>query len=524
MAAKATSTETRGNASCSATQPDGWINANVTTMVQEWASAKAAKSHMGLRASDENITAQWKRVNSANAATNPPKLVVTYNYRPRTGTKQEAGPPYFSYSGAYVVNTATPTLRDTFLDPNGDKTQGAYQIFDSVTDTQVGAVLRSAFVPSGQPAPVTVPAGALANGKTYKFRSSPYDGTHYNLGWSEWKTFTVDTTAPSAPTGIASTDYPPNTWVKGAGQAGTFTVTPNGTDHNWLEWSLDGVTWTKVATGGATTAKALTVTPPKDGTHTLQVRQADKADNKSEAIGYAFHAGPGGFVQPADGERTARRLTLVAEAGRHQVRRGGLLLAPLRGRPLGPDPRRPRHLRRHTAHRPAGTDDRRKERRPRLERHRHGQPRRQRPDQGRPHRPRRRDGQHPAAQGHRGPQRLRRRLHRHRPRLGEPAHRRVHAVDHGRLRVRPLAGAYRVLPYARQGGQAGGPGADLRQGVGGRHRRGSGRPATPTSAGSPTPRSPSSTPRATRPTSPRTRPGPAGSPSRAPRSSPSRAG
>ncbi|MFE1906557.1 DNRLRE domain-containing protein [Streptomyces gardneri] len=314
IAAKATSTETRGNASCSATQPDGWVNANVTTMVQEWASAKAAKSHMGLRASDENITAQWKRVNSANAAANPPKLVVTYNYRPRTGTKQEAGPPYFSYSGAYVVNTTTPTLRDTFLDPNGDKTQGAYQIFDSVTDTQVGAVLRSAFVPSGQPAPVTVPAGALANGKTYKFRSSPYDGTHYNLGWSEWKTFTVDTTAPSAPTGIASTDYPPNTWVKGAGQAGTFTVTPNGTDHNWLEWSLDGVTWTKVATGGATTAKALTVTPPKDGTHTLQVRQADKADNKSEAIGYAFHAGPGGFVQPADGERTARRLTLVAEA------------------------------------------------------------------------------------------------------------------------------------------------------------------------------------------------------------------
>ncbi|MFE5908157.1 RHS repeat-associated core domain-containing protein [Streptomyces wedmorensis] len=313
IAEKATSSETRGNPSC-ATQPDGWINANVTTMVQEWASAKAAKSHMGLRASDENVTGQWKRVNSANAATNPPKLVVTYNYRPRTGTKQEAGPPYFSYSGAYVVNTTTPTLRDTFVDPNGDKVQGAYQIFDSVTDTQVGAVLRSAFVPSGQPAPVVAPAGALVNGKTYKFRSSPYDGTHYNLGWSEWKTFTVDTTAPSAPTGIASTDYPSGAWVKGAGQAGTFTVTPNGTDHNWLEWSLDGVTWTKVATGGATAAKALTVTPPKDGTHTLQVRQVDKADNKSEAIGYAFHAGPGGFVQPADGERTARRLPLVAEA------------------------------------------------------------------------------------------------------------------------------------------------------------------------------------------------------------------
>ncbi|MFF3316223.1 DNRLRE domain-containing protein [Streptomyces sp. NPDC003035] len=313
IAKKATSSETRGNASCS-TQPDGWINADVTTMVQEWASAKAAQSHMGLRASDENVTGQWKRVNSANAASNPPKLVVTYNYRPRTGTKQEAGPPFFSYNGAYVVNTTTPTLRDTFVDPNGDKIQGAYQIYDAATNTQVGAVLRSAFVPSGQPAPVVVPAGVLTNGKTYQFRSSPYDGTHYNLGWSAWKTFTVDTSAPIAPAGITSTDYPSNAWVKGAGQAGTFTVTPNGTDHNWLEWSLDGVTWTKVATGGSTAAKAVSVTPPKDGTHTLQVRQVDKADNKSEAVEYTFHAGPGGFVQPAAGERTARRLPLVAEA------------------------------------------------------------------------------------------------------------------------------------------------------------------------------------------------------------------
>ncbi|WP_406386411.1 RHS repeat-associated core domain-containing protein [Streptomyces sp. NBC_01618] len=312
-AKKATSSETRGNASCTA-QPEGWINANVTTMVQEWASAKAAKSHMGLRATDESLTSQWKRVNSANAATNVPKLTVTYNYRPRTGTKQEAGPPYFSYGGAYVVNTVRPTLRDTFVDPNGDKSQGAYQIFDSATDTQVGDVLRSSFVPSGQAASVTVPAGVLTNGKTYKFRSSPYDGTHYNLGWSAWKTFTVDTAAPSAPAGIASTDYPSNAWVKGAGQAGTFAVTPNGTDHNWVEWSLDGLTWTKVATDGSTAAKAISLTPPKNGTHTLQVRQVDKADNKSEAIEYAFHAGPGGFVQPAEGVRAARRLPLVAEA------------------------------------------------------------------------------------------------------------------------------------------------------------------------------------------------------------------
>ncbi|MFI9149822.1 DNRLRE domain-containing protein [Streptomyces sp. NPDC053367] len=312
-AKKATSTETRGNAGCS-TQPDGWINADVTTLAQEWASAKATRGHMGVRASSETVTAQWKRVNSAEAASNPPKLVVTYNYRPRTGTQQEAGPPYLSYSGAYVVNTTTPTLRDTFVDTDGDKVTGTFQIYDNATGTQVGDVLVSPFVASGQPASVAVPAGLLTEGRTYKFRTSPYDGTHYNTGWSAWKTFTVDTKAPSAPSKIVSTDYPSDKWVKGAGQAGTFTVTPPATDHNWLEWSLDGVTWTKVATGGATTDKAIGITPSKNGTHTLQVRAVDKADNKSEALEYTFHVGPGGFVQPSDGERTARRLPLVAEA------------------------------------------------------------------------------------------------------------------------------------------------------------------------------------------------------------------
>ncbi|MEV0787027.1 DNRLRE domain-containing protein [Streptomyces sp. NPDC050423] len=312
-ARKATSTETRGNASCT-TQPDGWINADVTTLVQEWASAKTTRGHLGLRAAAETVTAQWKRVNSANAAANPPKLVVTYNYRPRTGTKQEAGPPYFSYAGAYTVDTVTPTLRDTFVDANGDKVNGTFQIFDNATNAQVGDVIVSPYVPSGEAASVTVPSGVLSNGKTYKFRTSPYDGTHYNVGWSEWKTFTVDTSSPSAPTKITSTDYPPGQWVKGVGQAGTFTVTPPAADHNWLEWSLDGVTWSKVTTGGASADKALSVSPPKNGTHTLQVRSVDKADNKSEPAEYAFHAGPGGFIQPADGERTARRVPLVAEA------------------------------------------------------------------------------------------------------------------------------------------------------------------------------------------------------------------
>ncbi|MFD5589649.1 DNRLRE domain-containing protein [Streptomyces sp. NPDC127063] len=310
----ATSTATTGNPGCS-TQPDGWITADVTNLAQTWASAKNATSNMGLRATDESTSLPWKRVNSANAASNPPKLVVTYNYRPRTGTDQQAGPPFFKdTNGTWYVNTLTPTLRDTFADPNNDRVQGFFQIADNATGTQVGSNLSSAFVPAGQPASVTVPSGLLANGKTYKFRTTPYDGTSYNLGWSNYAVFTVDTTAPSAPTSITSTDYPSDQWVKGVGQPGVFTVTPPAGDQNGIEWSLDGVTWTTVPTGGTTTPVKITVTPDTAGTNVLSVRSTDKAENKSDPVAYTFHVGPGGVTSPRNGTRTAARVPLTAEA------------------------------------------------------------------------------------------------------------------------------------------------------------------------------------------------------------------
>ncbi|MER8032961.1 DNRLRE domain-containing protein [Streptomyces bauhiniae] len=309
----ATSTETVGNPGCSS-QPDGWINADVTNLVQTWASAKATRGNMGLRTTDETASLPWKRVNSADAASNPPKMVVTYNYRPKTGTDRQAGPPFFKdSSGNWYVNTTTPTLRDTFTDVNNDKVDGTFQIYDAATNAQVGDLLVSPYVPSGQPASVKVPAGVLTNGKTYKFRTNPYDGTHYNNDWSSWATFTVDTSAPSAPASVTSTDYPAGQWVKGAGQSGKFTVTPPSGDQNGIEWSLDGTTWTKVATSG-TTPVTFSATPAKAGTNILQVRATDKADNKSEALSYTFHVGPGGVTAPDDGTRTAARLPLAAEA------------------------------------------------------------------------------------------------------------------------------------------------------------------------------------------------------------------
>ncbi|MFJ3757727.1 DNRLRE domain-containing protein [Streptomyces sp. NPDC090080] len=310
----ATSTATRGNPGCTSA-PDGWVDADVTTLVQNWASAKNSTSGMGLRAPDETATTQWKRFNSANATSNVPKLTVTYNYRPKTGSDPQAGPPFFKgTNGTWYVNTTTPTLTDTFVDVNNDTVDGTFEIDDATTGTQVGSYLVSPYVPSGQPASVTVPSGALANGRTYKFRTNAYDGTHYNLGWSPWTTFTVDTSAPSAPASVTSTDYPATAWVKGVGQAGVFTVTPPSGDQNGIEWSLDGVSWTTVPTGGTTTPVKITLKPDVAGTNALSVRTTDKAENKSDPVVYTFHVGPGGITSPRNGTRTAARLPLTAEA------------------------------------------------------------------------------------------------------------------------------------------------------------------------------------------------------------------
>ncbi|MFC9035122.1 DNRLRE domain-containing protein [Streptomyces arboris] len=204
------STQTRGNPDCTSAQPDGWINADVDTLVQTWASAKATRGHMGLRAANDS-TAAWKRVNSANNASNQPKLSVTYNYRPLDGTAQQAGPPFRSHNDVWGVNTLTPTLRDKFEDADGDLVSGTFQVYDAATNTPISTpagegLLVSASVAPGSWATVQVPAGQLVDGKMYKFRTNAYDGTHYNLNWSPWRTFVVETAAAGTPTSLQPGD------------------------------------------------------------------------------------------------------------------------------------------------------------------------------------------------------------------------------------------------------------------------------------------------------------------------------
>ncbi|MFB4420171.1 DNRLRE domain-containing protein [Streptomyces sp. QL37] len=300
------STQTAGNPDCTATQPDGWINADVDTLVQSWASAKATRGHMGLRAATDDVKA-WKRVNSANSTANQPKLSVTYNYRPSDGTNRQAGAPFKSYAGVWAVNTTSPVLRDTFTDPDGDKVNGTFQVYDAATNTPITTpsgegLLVSDFVDSGKPASVTVPAGQLKDGRTYKFRTNAYDGTHYNLSWSGWTQFVVDTTAPGEPQTITSQTYPED-WGGASGVAGTFDVTTGAPDADKVQFRLDPYEddaadygWQSVATTTGTAKAAAvdatyTLTPAADGNHTVQTRTVDRAANVGPIKDYGFTSG-----------------------------------------------------------------------------------------------------------------------------------------------------------------------------------------------------------------------------------------
>lgn len=129
-----------------------------------------------------------------------------------------------------------------------------------------------------------------------------------------WQQFTVDTQAPGAPF-VSSTDYPnDNTWHKGAGQAGTFTVNPPaGTpDVASYVYGLDVTPATDVA-ADANGVATPSITPATDGQHVLNVRTKDKAGNLSAIVSYAFHVGRAGLVRPAEGTRVVRRIPLQVD-------------------------------------------------------------------------------------------------------------------------------------------------------------------------------------------------------------------
>ncbi len=66
--------------------------------------------------------------------------------------------------------------------------------------------------------------------------------THYNLNWSKWVEFVVDTTGPGQPKSITSQAYPEGQWGGGAGTPGQFDVETGDGGAREIRHRLEGRT------------------------------------------------------------------------------------------------------------------------------------------------------------------------------------------------------------------------------------------------------------------------------------------
>ncbi|GEM_PF-2856036 len=127
-------------------------------------------------------------------------------------------------------STTTPTLK--WFDLNVDEINYKVQVDD---DFNFGSMAVNTYTGGGNIVAYTVPAATLANGSTYYWRVRAYDGVS-DGDWSDIRSFTIDGTAPAAPTiGINTNEVYVNT------VSITVTVTSNGAYYCRL--SNDGTSW-----------------------------------------------------------------------------------------------------------------------------------------------------------------------------------------------------------------------------------------------------------------------------------------
>ncbi|WP_328957370.1 DNRLRE domain-containing protein [Kitasatospora purpeofusca] len=311
----ATSTSTKGySSSCN----DGWVNQDITSLVQAWAGNGNANNTLGIRATDESDPYGWKKFNSGNASANTPYLSVTYNTPPAVSS-------LLAPANGALTGDATPTLSAKATDPDGGNVLLDFEVW-AANGTAALQSGHTAYAASGSTFTWT-PGTALPAGG-YKWRSRSWDGTA-NSAWSAFRTFTVDTTAPGVTT-IASGDFPAGQWAgtpdANGDYSGNFTLTPPTGDVKDVQYKLDGGSWVTAATTGTPVTAKLTF---KAGAHTVTAHSRDAAGNVSADRTYTFSAGKGAaLTAPGAGERAARRTTLLGEGNsnhtgvRYQYRRG----------------------------------------------------------------------------------------------------------------------------------------------------------------------------------------------------------
>ena len=260
----------------------GTIEFNATSMVAKAAASKSSTLTVGLRAIDEGTKQQWKRFKHSTA-----KLTYTINRKPNVPSEiRTDGKSCATGTSRPYVLTATPDLSAKMTDPDGaeegDLVTHVYWWPLGGSRNETNKIVKTGGHESTVRA--TIPSGKLVNGGTYVWQARSYDGLDYG-GWTATCEFTVDLTPPPSPGGISSTQYPADAVPHGGVNIpGTFTVTAPVSQPQEVEsyaYTLDsGVQPSaapRVVAQAGTYGATITLTPTRDGVHTLRVWARDKA-------------------------------------------------------------------------------------------------------------------------------------------------------------------------------------------------------------------------------------------------------
>ncbi|MEV6052891.1 LamG-like jellyroll fold domain-containing protein [Streptomyces sp. NPDC052107] len=275
---------------------------------------------------------QWKQLAYGGGAT----MSVTYSYRPKlkNGTGTPAIKPSTVSMGKTMTTTHTPTLSARAVDPDlaggSELVRILYDVYNS-SGTLVGTGYGPSTDSKKRPryntngSDWTTPS--LPDG-TYTWKATAQNAAGYwtNSGsgiWTKTQTFTVDTSAPPAPT-VTSSQFPAKQIGAAFGDTGTFTLSNNHTNNiTGYLFSLDATlgntvytstnvthvtSSTKITAGhvyyvtsdnGAGTGTSVVngsaspkFVPGTAGPHTLYAKAVDQAGSTSVTqAAYAFYAG-----------------------------------------------------------------------------------------------------------------------------------------------------------------------------------------------------------------------------------------
>ncbi|KFD42603.1 hypothetical protein IU11_19475 [Cellulosimicrobium sp. MM] len=312
----ATSTDTRGyNSGC----PLNWSYVLITSLAQAWADNTLGTQAIGLRAASETDSYGWKKFYSADNGTSVPTVSVTYNSYPNVSTNSghSAGeyawwPSSTAANRVLYVKVAKPKFYSVVTDPDGGNVKGLFSVlnpagtavWNQLPGSSVASGGRSQFVPA-----TSTPA--LVNGTAYTTRVWSSDGALTSKTYSSWG-FTVDTSAPTAPT-ITASGYTNGQWKDTPPSSNAFTLKSTSTDVVRFEYSLDGGAWTSIAATG-TTPTATISWNPVNGAHTLKVRAIDKAAWASAETTFGFGSGGAALASPVTGLKSTDTFQVKASS------------------------------------------------------------------------------------------------------------------------------------------------------------------------------------------------------------------